>query len=75
MLTILDEHTRECHVLRAERALRATNVLEWLGTAIQEHGAPEYLRSDNGPEFIAKEVQAQTLFRFFSSPARQAYRP
>ena len=57
MLTILDEHTRECHVLRAERALRATDVLEWLGTAIQEHGAPEYLRSDNGPEFIAKEVQ------------------
>jgi transposase InsO family protein len=57
MLTILDEHTRECHVLRAERALRAADVLAWLGKAIAEHGAPEYLRSDNGPEFIAKEVQ------------------
>ena len=57
MLTILDEHTRECHVLRADRALRAADVLAWLERAIQEHGAPQYLRSDNGPEFIAKEVQ------------------
>jgi transposase InsO family protein len=57
MLTILDEYTRECHVLRADRALRAADVLEWLRRAIQEHGAPKYLRSDNGPEFIAKEVQ------------------
>jgi transposase InsO family protein len=57
MLTILDEHTRECHVLRADRALRAADVLHWLQRAIAEHGAPAYLRSDNGPEFIAKEVQ------------------
>lgn len=57
MLTILDEYTRECHVLRADRALRSGDVLEWLGRAVREHGAPQYLRSDNGPEFIAKEVQ------------------
>lgn len=57
MLTILDEHTRECHVLRADRALRSADVLEWLQKAIQAHGAPEYLRSDNGSEFIAKIVQ------------------
>lgn len=57
MLTILDEHTRECHVLRPERALRAADVLAWLERAIQEHAAPAYLRSDNGPEFLAREVQ------------------
>ncbi len=57
MLTILDEYTRECHVLRADRALKAADVLEWLAKAIEVHGAPQYLRSDNGPEFIAKEVQ------------------
>jgi putative transposase len=57
MLTILDEYTRECHVLRADRALRADEVLRWLEQAIAEHGAPEYLRSDNGPEFIAHCVQ------------------
>jgi putative transposase len=50
-------HTRECHVLRADRALRASDVLAWLSRAIGEHGAPQYLRSDNGPEFIAREVQ------------------
>jgi putative transposase len=57
MLTILDEHTHECHVLRAERALKSADVLHWLQKAVEEHGAPEYLRSDNGSEFIAKIVQ------------------
>jgi putative transposase len=57
MLTILDEYTRECHVLRAERALKSADVLEWLQKAIAQHGVPEHLRSDNGSEFIAKIVQ------------------
>ncbi len=57
MLTILDEYTRECHVLRADRALRSADVLLWLRKAIEEHGAPQYLRSDNGSEFMAKIVQ------------------
>ena len=57
MLTILDEHTRECHVLRPDRAMRAADGLAWLERAINTHGAPAYLRSDNGPEFIAQEVQ------------------
>ena len=57
LLTILDEYTRECHVLWAARALKATDVLHWLQQAIEKHGAPEYLRSDNGSEFIAKIVQ------------------
>jgi putative transposase len=57
LLTILDEHTRECHVLWAERALKSADVLEWLQKAIAQHGAPDFLRSDNGSEFIAKLVQ------------------
>jgi transposase InsO family protein len=57
MLTILDEFTRECHVLRADRALRSEDVLGWLGKAIAIHGASEYRRSDNGSEFIAHTVQ------------------
>ena len=57
MLTILDEYTRECHVLWAERALKAADVLCWLQKAVEQHGAPEFLRSDNGSEFIAKIVQ------------------
>ena len=57
MLTILDEYIRECHVLWADRALKAKDVLHWLQHAIQQHGVPEYLRSDNGSEFIAEIVQ------------------
>ena len=57
MLTILDEFTRECHVLRPDRAWRAADVLAWLERAIKAHGAPAFSRRDNGPEFIAKEVQ------------------
>jgi transposase InsO family protein len=37
--------------------LKAKDVLHWLQKAVAQHGAPEYLRSDNGPEFIAKLVQ------------------
>jgi putative transposase len=44
-------------VLWVDRALKAADVLHWLQRAIQKHGAPEYLRSDNGSAFIAKIVQ------------------
>jgi hypothetical protein len=40
----------------AERALKAADVLHWLQKAEKQHGAPEFLRSDNGSEFIAKIV-------------------
>jgi transposase InsO family protein len=80
MLSILDEHTRECHVLRADRALRSADVLEWLQKAIEEQGAPQYLRSDNGPEFIAyaiqdwlKEKNVKTIYITPGSPWENAY--
>jgi transposase-like protein len=57
MLTVLDEYTRECHVLRADRALKSTDVIALVQQAIAQHGAPEFIRSDNGSEFIAKELQ------------------
>jgi transposase InsO family protein len=57
LLRILDEYTRECHVLWAERAMQAADVLPWLQKAVELHGAPEFLRSDNGSEFIARIVQ------------------
>lgn len=56
-LTILDEYTRECHGRWAARAMKAAEVLPWLQKAVEQPGAPEHLRSDNGSEFIAKVVQ------------------
>ncbi len=80
MLTILDEHTRECHVLRADRALRSQDVLEWLPKAIQQPGAPEHVRRDNGSEFIArigqrwlKANQIKTLYIEPGSPWRNGF--
>ena len=40
LLTILDEYTPECHVLWAERALKAADVLHRLQKAVAQHGAP-----------------------------------
>ena len=80
ILTILDEHTRQCHVLWADRALKAADVLAHLQEAIEQHGAPEYIRSDNGPEFIAEAVQAwlkenqiKTLYIEPGSPWQNGY--
>ena len=56
-LSVLDECTRECHVLRADRALKSGDVINLVKGAIVQHGAPEFIRSDNGSEFIAKELQ------------------
>lgn len=57
MLPILDERTRECHVLRVDQALKSKDVLDWLGRATREHGVPGHPRSDSGPESIVKAAQ------------------
>lgn len=57
MLTVLDEYTRECltiHVARSISSRQVIQVLEWLFLL---RGAPGYLRSDNGPEFVACALQ------------------
>lgn len=57
LLKSIPASTRECHVLRADRALKSGDVIRLVKEAIEQHGAPEYIRSDNGSEFIAKELQ------------------
>ena len=54
---LIDEYTRECHCIHADRAIKAADVLALLQEAIARHGPPKYIRSDNGPEFIAKVIQ------------------
>jgi transposase InsO family protein len=53
MLCVIDEYTRECLAIRVERRLNSRDVLDVLGELFVRHGAPEHIRSDNGPEFIA----------------------
>ena len=80
LLTVLDEHTRECLAIVAARKIRAHDVLEVLADLFVRHGPPEYLRSDNGPEFTAKLVRrwlgrvgVETLFIEPGSPWENGY--
>ena len=57
-LSIIDEFTRECLALEPATSLPAKRVIGVLARLFAEHGAPRYLRSDNGPEFIAHALQA-----------------
>ena len=57
ILTLIDEHTRQCHAAHVARSIRARDVLGVLERAMGKHGVPGHIRSDNGPEFIADAVQ------------------
>ena len=60
LLTVLDEHTRQCLAIVVARKIRAHDVLEVLADLFVRHGPPEYLRSDNGPE-VHREARAAVL--------------
>jgi putative transposase len=57
-LNIIDEFTKEALVIRVKRKLNSTDVVDALTDLFILRGQPEYIRSDNGAEFIAKKVQA-----------------
>lgn len=56
-LPVLDEFTRECLSLEVERSMTSSDVIETLDRLVAQRGAPEFIRSDNGPEFIATAVR------------------
>ena len=57
MLCVIDEFTREALAIRVKRRLNATDVLETLADLMILRGPPDYVRSDNGPEFIARALR------------------
>ena len=63
ILTLIDECTRECLALRVARRINSNNVIETLSDVMLWRGIPEHIRSDNGPEFVAKPLRSwlQTL--------------
>jgi putative transposase len=56
-LTITDEFTRQSLAVVTATSIRSAQVLEVLSRLFVQHGAPQYLRSDNGPEFVSQAVQ------------------
>lgn len=55
-LTVIDEWTRESLEIDVQGSIRSGRVIEVLARLISLHGAPRYLRSDNGPEFVSHAV-------------------
>ena len=57
MLNVIDEFSRECLAIRVERKLNSSAVVDVLCDLFILRGLPGHIRSDNGPEFIAKAVR------------------
>ena len=80
LLTIIDEYTRECLAIRAQRSIRSSDVIDTLAGLMTARGVPEQIRSDNGPEFTARAVRkrlggvgARTLYIEPGSPWENGY--
>ena len=80
MLTVIDEYTRRCLAIVVARKLRSDDVLHCLTELFVAHRPPEHIRSDNGPEFIARNVRewlgrigVKTLFIEPGSPWENGY--
>ena len=74
-LTVTDEFTKESHAIEVEGTFPASKVIHVLDRLFALHGRPAFIRSDNGPEFIAKSLQdwlatcgAQTFYVEPGSP-------
>ncbi|WP_158793820.1 IS3 family transposase [Granulicella sp. L60] len=80
MLNLIDEHTRESLLVRPERRWSSAKVIEALADVMVMKGVPEHIRSDNGPEFVAKDLRkwladtgAKTLYIEPGSPWENGY--
>lgn len=79
-LTIVDEFSRECLSIAVNTSIKSLDVIEEFKHLIRVYGIPSYIRSDNGPEFIAKQIvrwlkfyQVGTMYITPGSPWENAY--
>jgi putative transposase len=80
MMPIVDEYSRECLTIEVEKSITAEDVVRTLAALFEQRGEPAFIRSDNGPEFIAKAVKrwlgssgVKTLYIEPGSPWENAY--
>ena len=80
MLTVIDEYSRECLAIKVGRSLKSIDVIETLADLFISKGQPDYIRSDNGPEFTAiilrdwlARLNTGTLFIEPGSPWENGY--
>ena len=80
LLAVIDESTRECLAIEVGRSFTAQDVIGVLQYLFAVRGTPQHIRSDNGPEFVAKAVcrwlekaDVKTLFVAKGSPWENGY--
>jgi putative transposase len=80
VMPVVDEYSRECLALEMERSITAEDVVEVLDKLFSERGEPAYIRSDNGPEFVAQAIRGwlkssgvRTLYIEPAAPWENAY--
>jgi putative transposase len=80
ILNLIDEYTRESLLIRAERRWSSAKVISAMADVMVWKGVPEHIRSDNGPEFVAKDLRkwlentgAKTLYIEPGSPWENGY--
>ncbi len=80
MMPIVDEYSRECLTIEVERSITAEDVVSTLASVFRQRGEPAFIRSDNGPEFVAKAIKrwlevsgVRTLYIEPGSPWENAY--
>jgi transposase InsO family protein len=80
LFVVVDEFTRECLAIEARRWIKAEDVLDVLTLLFVTRGVPRHIRSDNGPEFIARAVRThldrcgvRTLYIEPGSPWENGY--
>ncbi len=57
ILNVVDEFTRECIGCLVQRRINSFDVLEFLAKEFLNRGHPTFIRSDNGPEFMAEKLR------------------
>ena len=77
---IIDEFTRECLAIEVARSFTAMQVIDVLQYLFAVRGSPKHIRSDNGPEFVArkltkwlKQAAVETMFIAPGSPWENGY--
>ena len=80
ILVLIDEFTRRCLALYVARQIRSNDIIDILAEAMVTYGVPAYLRSDNVPEMVAKNLRrwlasvgSKTLYIAPGSPWENGY--
>jgi len=80
LMVVIDEYTRRCLAIQVARRIRSKEALEVFADLMVRHGVPEHIRSDNGPEMVAKHLRrwlqrigTQTAYITPGSPWENGY--